>query len=341
MLDLALEALEVLPDGRVLALPDSGAGMTVYEIDPNIGEVSVIVLNLPALGGALNGLAATGNTSMLATTDMGELLNINLTTGNATMAGQQGIGWMDLAVHPTNGRAYTVSRRRFEASGTSHLYEINTSTGQIIAEIGDLRRKFVSDIDFAPDGTLYGNNGGQLIVIDTTNGSNTRLGRFGPDPLEPFSHNTQLENNLLQTAKGSIRFTTGITLPTETLTSVSREYVKINFNDAMVDSKALPYLDVPARITLTGLAGSGRALLVDENDDGTFNTCLPPRCTMVSFSGGTLVFDVTGFTTYSSVVKSDDGLKKDSDWYAGSISPWILLLFFAGVLGRRLRARSR
>jgi len=69
---------------------------------------------------------------------------------------------------------------------------------------------------------------------------------------------------------------------------------------AFVDSALLPFLDAPARITLNGLAGDERDILVDEQDDGTFETCESDRCTLVSFDAGVLEFGVTGFTTYSS-----------------------------------------
>jgi hypothetical protein len=42
-------------------------------------------------------------------------------------------------------------------------------------------------------------------------------------------------------------------------------------------------------------------LLVDPEDDGSFVPCDSPQCTLVSFTGGTLVFNVDGFTTYSSI----------------------------------------
>lgn len=63
-----------------------------------------------------------------------------------------------------------------------------------------------------------------------------------------------------------------------------------------------PFLDVPARITFTGLNGASRRLIVDDEDDGSFEARAEPRCTLVSFNDGTLVFDVSGFTTFSSEI---------------------------------------
>lgn len=336
-------ALEVLPDGRLLALPDDGIATALYEIDPNSGQVTQIGLNLPPLAGLPNGLDAASNTSLLATTDAGELLNIDLTTGDVSVIGQQPIDWMDIALHPTNGRAYAVSRRSDEATGTNHLYRIDTGNGQVIAEIGDLRQKLVSDIDFAPDGTLYGINSGQIIVINTANASITQLLSLGPDPLEPQSQQTRLVNNLWQTANGSIQFSNSITLPTELETLVSRENLNIRFNRVKVDSVALPYLDVPARITLYGLSNPDRTLLVDDDDDGNFETCPSNRCQWVSHSNGTLIFDVTGFSTYSTLVNSRPADEQEDDpededfSYGGALSPWMLMLLLLGAM--RLRAK--
>lgn len=340
-------ALEVLPNGRMLALPDAGTPMDLYEIDPNSdpnsAQVSAIGLNLPPLAGALNGLEATSNSSLLATTNAGELLNIDLTTGDVTPIGQQGKGWMDLAVHPTNGWTYAVSRRIAEATDTNHLYRIDPFTGQIMSEIGDLEQKFISDIDFAPDGTLYGINSGQVVVIDTADATFNQLLSLGPDPLEPFPDNTRLINNLWQAASGNIRFSVNLTLPTQLETRISRQNLKISFNNVMVDTTELPFLDVPARITLHDLPQADRILLVDEDNSGNFETCLSNRCTLVSNTGGDLVFDVTGFSTYSSKTKggkaSDDDSDSDDDddGYSGAVTPWMLALLFLAVLLRSRR----
>ena len=298
---LGFDALEVLPNGRFFAFPGFGnATSTLYEIDPVSGEVTGVPLNGLVPDGKPNGLEAISNSTLLATTNAGELLSIDLDTNTMTLVGQDGNGWTDLANHPSNGKTYAVSRWRFENTLTAHLYDINPNTGEIIEKIGDTGG-FLSGIEFAVDGTLYGNDG-SLRTIDITDGTGQTVGAdlFGPDPFEPISENNRLQNNVFQTGDGSIRFT-DVTLPSEPDTELSTEKVKISTNEARVDSTALPFLDAPARITLTGLTGSIRSLLVDPEDDGSFVPCLSPQCTLVSFTGGELIFDVTGFTTYSSI----------------------------------------
>jgi len=303
-------ALDVLPNGRILALPGFGSGEMLYEINPGNGQVTSIALSLPgSVSGNPNGLEATSNTSLLATTNTGELLNIDLNTNTITEIGSQGTQWTDLASHPSNGKTYAVSRHRDEGTGTSHLYEINVANGQVVSEIGDTGQFGLSSIDFALNETLYGNSDGDLVEIDITDASVTSIGSFGPDPLEPFSQKTRLKGNWMQNADGSIQFDDTITLPSQLETNVSAGRVEILANHVMVNSVELPFLDEPARITLENLGGTYRKLLVDPEDDGSFVSCDPSQCKFISFLDGTLVFDVKGFSTYSSEENADPSLE--------------------------------
>jgi len=304
------DALDVLPNGRIFALSGCCAASSLYEIDPGTGEVTTTTLNLPVLSGKPNGLEATSDTSLLATTNKGELLSIDLNTSIVTRLGSQGTGWTDLAIHPTNAKAYAVSRRSDEASNTGHLYEINPTTGQIVIEIGDTGEVGLSSIDFALDETLYGNSDGELVVIDTSDASTTRPGgSFGPDPLEPFPQDNRLKNNQFENVDGSVTFAGAITLPTEAQTNLSATRIAITPNQVMVDTAELPFLDESARIVLNNLTEDYRNLLVDPEDDGSFVPCESPQCEFVSYLDGTLIFDVSGFTTYSSEENDDPSLE--------------------------------
>ena len=305
------DALDILPNGRILALAGSGPTSNLYEIDPNTGQVTTIVLNLPVLSGKPNGLESIDNTSLLATTNTGELLNINLTTRSVTIIGAQGIGWTDVAAHPTNGKTYAVSRRKGEATNTAHLYEINAGSGLVVTEIGDTGRASISSIDFALDETLYANADGLLVEIDVNDASTATNGPagFGPDTLEPFASKTKLKNNLMQNEHGSLRFPGTITLPTEMATVLSAAVIDIGANQVMIDSTIHPYLDEPGRITLENLTEDYLNLLFDPEDDGSFVPCESPQCKFISYLDGTLIFDVNGFTTYSSEENTDPTLE--------------------------------
>lgn len=349
------EALDILPNGRILALPDSVGPMALYEIDPVLGQVTTITLNLPVLTGTPNGLEALDDSSLLATTDAGELLTIDIGTGDVTLIEQQAIGWKDLARDPTTAKIYAISKPDSEATDTNHLYEIDALTGKVMVEVGDLNldlgHRFASDLDFASDGTLYSNNGGQLIVIDPATGSVIRMNRFGPDPLESLSRNVTIDNNQFIFDQGVLQFTDPITLPDAMQIHLSTEFLDIDSNLARVDSDALPFLDSPARITLIGLQGSTPTLLVDKDDDGSFTTCSSSRCRLVDYSNGILVFDVTGFTTYSSMLNTIDqgsgsntGQGSDSTKsvrLGSSVSPWLLLLLALAAGLKRLRNVNR
>ncbi len=130
--------------------------------------------------------SAVGAGLLLATTNAGELVEIDLDAGTAHLVGAAGggLGWTGLSFDPL-GNLFVTSNRKSGttpecevASGTSgscaHLYKVNPTTGAA-EEVGNTGIGFLSDIDFAPDGTLYGNffinevlleGGGTLATFD-------------------------------------------------------------------------------------------------------------------------------------------------------------------------------
>ena len=263
-----------------------------------------------SFGGSINGLESNGVGRLLATTNSGNLVSIDLVSGISTFIGFSGIGWTDLAIDPTSGRTYALSRHRTEASQSNRLYEID-AMGGIVQEIGDTGLIFVSDMDFAPDGTLYANDA-SLLVIDPATAATESVGDFGEDPFEPPSENNSLSKTTLVAVggSGSVHYPGTLAVPSGELVNVSTAVLDISFNRVFVDSASHPFLDQKAIITLLGLPGKKRRLLVDEDDDGEFERCRGKQCKLRLFSGGTLVFKVNGFTTYSSEERTK---KKDDD----------------------------
>jgi len=136
----------------------------------------------------------------------GRFMTVNQTTGAVTLLGTpyQGCGISGVATN-SSGRMYAVTSVHDSTScpnnpdGTSHLIEINPSTGAMISDIGPLLDTSgngcaIGDLSFQPGtGILFGlaaNNsdvgtrcgvggstGGYLLTIDTTNARYTILGR--------------------------------------------------------------------------------------------------------------------------------------------------------------------
>ena len=80
--------------------------------------------------------------TLLASTNQGELVRIDLGAGTATLLGTAPSpgGWADLAFDPSGG-LLAVSRQKAEATATAHLYSISPTTGPILSEIGDVGHK--------------------------------------------------------------------------------------------------------------------------------------------------------------------------------------------------------
>lgn len=77
-----------------------------------------------------------------------------------------------------------------------HLYRIDDTNGSILEVVGNTEHYYISDIDFAPDGTLYGSHwdeGGALISIDPATATTVIIGHFG-DRAVPHQFQEKLQN---------------------------------------------------------------------------------------------------------------------------------------------------
>jgi len=89
-------------------------------------------------------------------------------------------------------------------------------------------------------------------------------------------------------AQGVINFTESIDLSNG---ANFTDHVNVSFNRIEINSTALPSLNAGARLSLYNLTFTTPRILKDN--------AICSDCTEVSYSGGTLVFDVTGFSVYS------------------------------------------
>ncbi len=153
------------------------------------------------------------NNLLLATTNQSELveLYIRLPFSHVELIGPtnpDGPGWTGLSFD-FEGSLFVTSRHTSHTAidgcfgfyggldtdgGCSHLFRVDPTTGIALEEIGSTGIAFLSDIDFAPDGTLYASyfmdeiasGDGALAVLDLTTATATLVGRFEefPDGLE-------------------------------------------------------------------------------------------------------------------------------------------------------------
>jgi hypothetical protein len=236
--EFGLDGLEILPNGRFIATRGTGVN-ELYEVNPaadgvsGFAELTPIPLAFdPAITGHINSLesrcradelrmcsAADVNHDddddaedhrtdatevLLAATNAGELIEIDLALGTASLIGDVGVfegrelGWTGLSVSRT-GLLLLSSRQRSEnptdgclgvyASGPcSHLYVVDPETGAVLHELGSAGAAFISDIDFAPNGRLFGSRfiderlsgDGGLVLWRGSSPLAILVGRFGP-----------------------------------------------------------------------------------------------------------------------------------------------------------------
>jgi hypothetical protein len=106
-----------------------------------------------------------------------------------------------------------------------------------------------------------------------------------------------ITNTTFANDNGSIRFVPRIEL--NSALDIIQNNTNITFNNTMLNTTNLSFLNVSAQITLLGLPFISAIPLVEVNEDGIFQTCYT-TCTPVSYSSGTFIFNVTQFSNHSS-----------------------------------------
>lgn len=146
---------------------------------------------------------AHGAPELLACTNAGEVVEIDLSAGTATLVGSAVIpvsnpGWSGLAFDQA-GNLFTVTRTADydPADPFAHLYRVDPDSGEILAHVGDTGVQFISDIAFSADGTLYGTNWVSgppygltgLVKIDLETAETTTLENlwYGSGPFHPYN----------------------------------------------------------------------------------------------------------------------------------------------------------
>ncbi|MBU2562434.1 MAG: hypothetical protein KKF68_02115, partial [Nanoarchaeota archaeon] len=169
------------------------------------------------------------------------------------------------------------------------VFNINSSTG-LITNITNLSTLSTYWLNLSVNDTFGNLNSGIFkinvvhIAADEFGGSTTNF----TDPLVNFSNipNLTLENSEF----GKINFSESVDLSNGTDLD---EYVNISFNRIEINSTALTELDKSARLYFYNLTYTNPRPVKDGS------ACSSPDCVEVDYSGGTFVYDVTGFTVYS------------------------------------------
>jgi hypothetical protein len=112
------------------------------------------------------------------------------------------------------------------------------------------------------------------------------------------STNNNMTNTTFNQTTASLRFPTTITIPGNK--NITQSNLNLTFNRVYLNSNDLTFLNTSAEITLRNLTFTEPKATVDYDDDGSFTDCPTNACTNLGYSGGTFVYNVTGFSAYSS-----------------------------------------
>ena len=107
---------------------------------------------------------------------------------------------------------------------------------------------------------------------------------------------TTFNVTLFDAVNGSIRFPGTFTVPASVNASQSR--LNVTFNNATIDSANLTFLNTFAAITLRGLIYTDPAPIIGSGSNASSIFC--SACTKDGYTNGTFVYNVSGFTFYSS-----------------------------------------
>ena len=147
-----------------------------------------------------------------------------------------------------------------------------------------------SDID------IYSNSSGNVFIDTMLNASALTYRAL----LTQDSPNNTFINTTFYDAGGKIFFQTfatnmnNLTVDSSTL-KIEANKIFLNTSDAGINS----VLNTSARLTIGNLNLTNPRITV-AYDDVNFQACNSPQCDKISYSNGTLLFDVSHFTTYSS-----------------------------------------
>ncbi len=279
-------------------------------VDDNFGIFMTISANNSVINNTVNAQGtSSGNRGIFLSGSDLNTVGQNIIRTNGTSS--------NFGIHLTSSSSNSVINNTVNARGTSSINRgiflsgsvLNTVGRNIIQTSGTNRNFGIHVASSANNNNLTGNNistsgtSSYAISIVTSNNvvfNNTVLS----NPPEWISTSAGTVNNFTNTSffttNGAIRIF-NFTITNEA--NITRAKLNISANRAFLNSANLTFLNTSAQIMLNGVNGS--VLLVDFEDDGTYNLCNATQCQLESFNGSTAIFNVSSFTTYSTASFSD------------------------------------
>jgi len=222
--------------------------------------------------------------------------------GAGTIYYQEGAGPGNLIV---NNKGYSGAQTRQNNSYTFDNATINGSASYVVTNI----TLNATDTILSSSATILVEGTG-ILAADIINFSSSTIN--AQDSRMDLRYNTTF-------ADSGTSYTDNFYLSIERTTLARIDFIKnmssvsslasninLNNNTVFVDTSNEQDLNVSANITIHNLGFAGVDIAVDFDDDSVFYICPEEVCTNLSYSGGTLVFNVTHFTTYKGVSNYTD-----------------------------------
>jgi uncharacterized repeat protein (TIGR01451 family) len=218
--------------------------------------------------------------------------NANITFNNNTVI-TRGETDQNYGMEISTGGGMLISNNSFDVNATSSVAGIgffaNSENNTIENNVFLVRISNQSKT--VGSAALFANG-----LVDSVVRHNRFIATNETDWIFGILNRTNLTNNTFEFSEGKIRLIG---------TSTISEFIKLNksdlnlsFNKTFVNTSRFPALNVSSQITHFNVTLVNPQISRDANDNGNFVACVASSCSLESFTGGTAVYNVSGFTTY-------------------------------------------
>jgi len=285
-----------LENNTVTVFAASGSNTGIY-IDNNVYN-SIVRDNNVTVGGGTDAALRLGSNNIRYT----DVTNNILTTRSSSSSG----------IYMTSGAQFNILRNNTITSSASSSYGIllqagSTSSNEFhqnrIAVTGSssrgIRVNACTNNTFANNIINATGSGAYAILLDGSNDSvfvNTNLSRVANWISADSASNATFRNTTFESANAVIRLDGPVNVSNM---DVSSQRVIVAHNTTFVDTLTYPALNSSALLTLYGISFASPEMLIDKEQDGTFDTCQDTVCSNGSYRNGELRMQVTHFSNYT------------------------------------------